>query len=362
LTATEQRRRDPVLAGAPLLVGFAFMMGIVMTVVFPTGREYAEVTDKQGVNAFSIAYLTVLTRADPSDLHLRLVYVKQLSSLGRWDDALDALARAPEAARRTPELRVLRLELVLAKARGLPEDAEERAAAFRDVHTELGSLVETAGIPTNRTRELADLALELEDPILAARYFLLAAETGDAETRAAALAEAGRWYRAGGDGERGADCWQKAAEKTADAAKKREYLLEAAGALEGTRGACAAADVVFAPAKVDDDVAFVRRATDLLRSCARATDAKILGRRLLSLVPDNEPEMRLQVRRELEAGDPRGALVVLQRLVAKHPGDTILHEATARVAEWAGDPQAALRHWLWLLDSGRIPSDRIVLP
>lgn len=353
-------RPDPVLAGAPLLVGFAFIMGIVMTVVFPSGREYAEVTDKQGVNAFSIAYLTVLTRADPKDLHLRMIYVRQLASLARWDEALDALSKAPEEAKRTPELRVLKLELSLAKARSLPEDTADRAAAFAALHDDLRSLVDD--VPKDKAHELGKLALELEDPLLAARYFLVAAERQDVEAAAASLAEAGRWFRAGGEGERGAECLQRAAEKTRDPERKKGYLLEAAAALEASRGACPAADVLHGPAQTDTDVAFVRRAVELLRKCARANDAKLLGRRLLGMVENDEAEVRLQIRRELEAGDPRGALALLRGLVAKHPNDPVLREATARIAEWGGDPQTALQHWLWLLDHGRVPADRVVLP
>src|SRR5687767_5653931 len=95
-------RPDPVLAGAPLLIGFAFMMGIVIAVVFPTGREYAEVTSKQKVDAYSIAYLAVVTRADPKDSHLRFVYVRQLAQLGRWDEALKVLADDPTPAKSSP--------------------------------------------------------------------------------------------------------------------------------------------------------------------------------------------------------------------------------------------------------------------
>src|SRR5688572_428198 len=139
LPADEPRpsRPDPVLAGAPLLIGFAFMMGIVITVVFPTGREYAEVTSRQKVDAYSIAYLSVVTRADPKDSHLRSVYVRQLAQLGRWDDALKVLAEDPTPARNSPETNDLRMELMLARARSIPDsEPDARTTAFAAVHDE----------------------------------------------------------------------------------------------------------------------------------------------------------------------------------------------------------------------------------
>ena len=106
----------------------------------------------------------------------------------------------------------------------------------------------------------------------------------------------------------------------------------------------------------------VRRAVDLLRRGARAPDAKGLGRRLVALSNGDAEEMKAQVRRELEAGDAAGALVLLRTLVAARPNDAPLREATARVAEWAGEPHVALRHWLWLFQSGRVPTGRHELP
>lgn len=354
-------RKDPVLAGVPLLVGFAFMMGIVMTVVFPSGREYAALTNKQGADAYSIAYLTVLTRAEPNDTLLRHIYVGQLAQLGRWDEALDVLDHAPAAARESLEARSQRLELMLAKARTRPEGTPERALAFSGVHVDLARFADN--VPPGRARELAQLALELEDPMLAARFYLAAASAAATPAdRATALADAGRWFRAAGDGPRAADSYQRAANESPDAAQKTPYLIEAAAALEATTGACAAAAVLATPAATSDDIVLVRRATETVRRCARAPLAKVLGRRLLALSNGDETETKAQVRRELEAGDSAGALALLRHLVVLHPGDARLRETTARVAEWAGQPQVALQQWLWLLESGRTPTGKIELP
>lgn len=353
-------RQAPLLAGAPLLIGFAFIMGIVMTVVFPTGREYAELSNERGADAYSIAYLTVLTRANPHDVDLRIVYVRQLAELGRWDQALAVLAQTPAGGRRSADVRALRLELMLAKARELPVETDARSVALAAVHGELVSFIAIA--PKERARELALLALELSDPELAARFYLVAAEVGSSSERGAALAAAGRWFRAAGDGDRAAKSYRRAADVSADPMQKGAYLIDAADALEASAGACAGASVLEPAASTSVHVPLVRRATELVVRCDRPADAKRLGRRLVALSGDDAEEMKLQVRRELEAGDAAGALALLRKLVSSRPDDPVLREATARVAEWAGQPQVALRQWLWLLQTGRAPRGRLVLP
>jgi hypothetical protein len=211
-------RRGPVLAGAPLLVGFAFIMGIVMTVVCPTGREYAALSDKKRADAYSIAYLTVLTRADPTDMHLRVVYVRQLAQLGRWEEALQILDRAPGEAHDSVDTRALRLELLLASARAIPRGSPDREQAFRVVHIELAAHADA--FPKARARDLAELALELEDPLLAASFYLIAADAGLPPGRPSSLADAGRWFRAGGDGQRAAESYQRAADEAAEPTQK----------------------------------------------------------------------------------------------------------------------------------------------
>ena len=352
-------RGEPVFASPFFLLGFVFIIGAVLAVVFPSGREYAEVTNKR-VDAYSIAYLTVLIRANPKDAQLRIVYVKQLAELGRWDEALEVLAAAPtppdDAA---AEMRGLKLDLTLARARSIPEGDPRRAEAFDDVRAELASLL--GQVPTSRLGELATLAVELDDPALATKYFVRLAEV-DAERRSYALAQAGRWSRAAGDDVLSAECYRRAAEAEKDPIAHANLLMSGADALEGSTGACAAAGLVEEPAQGSTYVPLIARATALMTACGRAVNAKLLGRRILQLEPGKRSHVTAQIRRELAAGDPAGALALLRGLLAKQPGDPVLREATARVAEWAGQPQVALEQWLWLLNHGRAPSATLKLP
>lgn len=357
---TEPSRDDSRPFASPLfLLGFAVFIGAVLAVVFPTGREYAEVTSKR-VDAYSIAYLTVLIRANPHDAHLRAVYVRQLAELGRWDDALRSLEEGvPYPPDLAPDMRAVRLELMLARARAIPEGEPDRSAAFGAVRAELASLLVDA--PKERLLEFATLSLELEDPALASKYYLRIADV-DPAGRPAALASAGRWLRAAGDGVGSSDCYKRASDATLEPGKKTAYLVEASRSLEGAKGACPAAALVDAPARATMDRALLERATTLMTSCGRAVDAKVLGRRLLALAPGDVPTIRAQVRRELGAGDAAGALKLITVLAEKEPDNADLREAQARVAEWAGQPQVALDQWLWLLARGRVPSATLKLP
>ncbi|MBX3192149.1 MAG: hypothetical protein KF819_34490 [Labilithrix sp.] len=347
-------RTRPVF-GAPLLLGFAFMMGVVSTVVFPTAREFAEAPAKQPVDAYSIAYLRVLTRANPRDAQLRAVYVRQLAALGRWDEALAALGAAPADPKAALSMRTLRLDLLLARARAMSEGSASRAAALEGVHHEVRAMLGDArGIGRDRVRDLVGLSLELEDPSLAARYCVELAELEtEPLSRAEALGEAGKWFRASGDGARAAELQRRAAETSPDPARKSRHMMAAADTLEAMERPCEAAALLAHDAGVSSDRAFVQRATALMTSCGRARDAKILGRHLVAVAPDDKAERRAQVRRELAAGDPAGALALLGPLVKSHPNDLELRETTARVAEWAGHPYIALEHWVWLISRGK---------
>lgn len=339
--------RRAAFPAARMLVGLAFVMGAVIAVVFPSGREFAEITGKSRVDAYSIAYLTVLTRAQPEDRHLRIAHARQLAKIGRWDEALAALG---PAIGEDPS--VLRLGIMLERARAMPIGAPVRASAFDEVHRELGALGQRPWAPA-RARELGRLSLELEDPALAARYFLAAAaaET-DRSLRVESLAEAARWLRAAGDERRASDCSREAARMTENVEERGRHLVAAADALEAHGLPCDAAAVLAPFARSSDRVALVARAVALESACGDVYEAKDLGRRLLKLAPEDEAHRRAQIARELGAGDPGGALVLLKALVRAHPNDAELRQATAQVAEWSGEPQTALDQWLFLVATG----------
>jgi tetratricopeptide (TPR) repeat protein len=338
------------LAPTPWLVGFAFSLGAVLAAVVPTTQEYAQLADDRPPDAASLAYLQVLTRASPDDQHLRMLYVRHLTKLGRYDEALDALAPALTLHPESLEMANLQLDLLLARARAIPEGDPRRTESFVGVEAQLRKLL--AFRRSDRTADLMKLALELERPELAAEFARGAGrETGG--RGAPMFAEAGRWTLASGDPVGAARDYREAAAKEGDPLRARQDALLAVAALESGDRVAEAADLAGSYlAKWPDDVLLLRRAADLSSGCGRAIVARDYGRRLLAIEPSSDVALERQVRLELGSGDPRAALPLLQRLVALRPDDVELHRQQARLAEEIGEPQIALNEWVWLIGRG----------
>jgi hypothetical protein len=350
------------LAGGPMLVGIGLAFGALLAAVLPTRGEFARSLDRPS-DARSIPYLRALTRASRGDESIKLLYVRRLQSLGRFDAALQALGPETEGAVDAPTAN-LRFDLLLARARAEPEGSESRARAFAAVAVALATL---RSVPETapRLRELSSVALEVEEPHLAAEYLQavasLTAATAPGE-RAPTLVEAGRWFRASHDDTRAVDCFEQAADEAPDSATACAYAGFAIDALEAQERVDAAAELAATYAeRCPEDDALLERATVLAGAANHPTKARDLGRRLITRRAD-DGDLQGQVRRELAAEDPRGALAIVARLVARHPDDAHLRQVEARVAEWAGNPALALGDWLWLFGRGIATPREVALP
>jgi tetratricopeptide (TPR) repeat protein len=347
------------LAGGPMLVGIGLAFGALLAAVLPTRGEYARSLERPS-DARSIPYLRALTRASGGDEPIKLLYVRRLRSLGRFDAALEALGPETAGAVDAPTAN-LRFDLLLARARAEPEGSAARERAFAAV---AGALERLRSVPETapRLRELSNVALELEQPRLAAEYLLAVASLTAAGDRAPTLAEAGRWFRASHDDARAVDCFEQAADAAPDATKACAYAGSAIDALEAQERVDAAAELATSYAgRCPEDDALLARATLLAAAANHPTEARDLGRRLIAHRADDD-DLQAQARRELAAEDPRGALAVIARLVVRHPEDAHLRQVEARVAEWAGNPALALGDWLWLFGRGIATPGEAALP
>lgn len=349
-TARRKRERTS-LAGPRLLIEFAFVLGAGLAAVFPTRQQYAEFANDESPNAYSLAYLHVLTRADPNDMPLHLIYARHLKALGQIDEALAAVEPVLSDPLLAADARDLRLQLLLTRARAIPEGDPGRAIAFHAVAAELTRMAE---LPENKEQLVyfAHLAVDLDEEALAAKYFMRAADA-DPSHKAQYLAEAGKWLRAVGDGDGSADAYQRAAAAERDPVQSREYKTLAIDALLADDKGGAACDLAMDyVAAAPDDAAMLERAVVLAAAANRVQLARDLGRKLLAMDPENEERILAQANRELAAGDPAAALPLLTKLRERHPSDRKLRELEAHVAEWAGKPEMALDDWLWLLQNG----------
>lgn len=338
----------PRLAGFGLLASFALVLVTLLVLVFPSGSEYAAFTSAAQPDAYSVAYLDVLTRANPKEHDLRLVYGRQLAALGRYDEAWRAIAPVLGDARLGAEAKELALDVGLARARAMPEGGPERAAAFADVHARLSELLPLAR-SVARSEALANLALELDDPRLASEFYLdLAVRHPGARSRY--LAAAARWQRAAGDDEAASLTYRSAHDTSASPVDAIDYAVLAVASLESADRPVVAADLAASFAALHpSDARILAAATRLATANSRAVVARDLGRRLLALAPGDEDVMREQVQRELAAGDPRASLQLLDKLVARHPDEYGLRLLRARVAEWAGDLDTSVLDLQWLI-------------
>ncbi len=338
------------LAGGPMLVGLALAFGALLAAVLPTKAEYARSLDRPS-DSRSLPYLEALTRASGHDASIKLLYVRRLQGLGRYEIALDALGPEP-AGGFDAETANLHFDLVLERARAQALGSRARKTAFAEVAQELArlrSVPETAP----RLHELADVALQLEEPHLGAEFLLAVESLASPEARAPLLAEAGRWFRAAHDEPRAAQSFDQAASLATDPSTAGAYAGSAIDAVQAQDRPDAAADLAASyAARYPADDTLVGRAVLLATAANRAGAARDLGRHLLAMHPDDDAYLQAQARRELAAADPRGALPLLSNLVARHPEDAHWREVEARVAEWAGDPSRALVDWLWLLGRG----------
>lgn len=350
MSAVDLSPDAPRLGGLPVTLGFAAALAALLTAVVPTNEELVALARDAAPDAYSIAYLDVLTRATPDDVPLRVVQARHLHAVGRDEHALAVLAPLARAQVLGEEGRELHLDLLLARARALPVGTD-REVAFEAVHDVLRARLGAELEPAEVSRA-AGLALELEDPELAADLYLKLADADGAE-RPRALASAARWRAASGDAAAAARLYRMAASAEADPARAIDAALLAVAALEASDRVEDAADLATAYAHLyPSNAQALGTATRLATACNRSELARDLGRAWRAVRPDDQELMRAQVQRELAAGELRAALRLLEALVARAPHDADLRYQRATVAEWAGDLGTAKRDLAWLVAQG----------
>jgi tetratricopeptide (TPR) repeat protein len=357
------RWRPVKLANDAMLAGVAFAIGMLLAVVFPTRREFDAATDALPEHAYSAAYLEVIVKANPRDVHSRLAYARQLGHRGDFQAALDELDRIPlrggghgdgdgDGDSVDREAIELRFDVALARARALPEGGAARQAAFDEVGRLLAVLELGRHAPA-RLAEYAEVALGLERPAVAASFYRALASRSSGEESARWLATAGRWLRAAGDSAGAAAAYQQAAAATASSTSAAGWSGLAVRSLEEANRVALAYELAsqFA-ANSPGDVTLLAEAARLALAAGHPLSARDLGRRLLRLRPSDLVERDRQGLRELAAGDAVAALPWIRDAVRRHPTDPEWRTREAHVAEWAGVPTLAMKDWVWLTRRG----------
>jgi len=336
------------LARDGMLAGVTFAMGALLTLAFPTARDFDQSTAALPIGAYSAAYLEILVKANPHNWPARLAFVRQLQGRGDAARALSELDAVPRTDANRTELDALALDLSWAAANALPARSPGRAQAARDFERRLQDLAR-AGAAPDRAGTYADLALQVERPLLAAEFYRQLAEATRGEERASAMAKAGRWALAGGDPALATSYYDLAAKTTTDAASQSSWVRQSLVAAEATGDAKIAADrAVRWIALRPQDLGLLSEAARLALAANRPAAARDMGRRLLRATPTDVLQRDQQALRELAAGDPEAAWPLIEEAVGRHPASHEWKEREARTAEWTGRPRIALRDWIWL--------------
>jgi tetratricopeptide (TPR) repeat protein len=273
-----------------------------------------------GGDALALALLRADVERRPEDAEPRFRLIREQLALGLYRDAertLGPLVRERSVPGR--ETVLLSLDVALgvwrSSAPGMPErrsaetHALERLEAFLPRNATLDDLAHAAAV-----------ARELGRPDLAARAQERAAALEPEPQRAVELGLAAvDAYRAADNGSEAL----RLVDKLADRFPAERAVLERAGAI-----ALAQND----PAR-----------------------ARLFGERLLAIGALDTVSLGRQLDLDLAAADLGGALKTAERLTALAPEDAQSRRTAARVAIWAGRPDRALHHSIWLARRGDRP-------
>ncbi|MBA1146376.1 tetratricopeptide repeat protein [Ectothiorhodospiraceae bacterium WFHF3C12] len=323
-----------------------------LVLVFPHQLSLRAVDYIERPTAVSLAYLQALVRAYPEDDWLRLQLARQYREIGQFPQANVVLQPllGPEAGL-VPDLaaqvRWLKARLDHDRMLTLPVGSPRRAELQRSLRRQLETLASSERADAQDLRWLAQTALTLNRPRLAAQVYERLAEMPE-ENRADRLMAAGRWYLAANAFELAVDAYRR--------------VLSGDGA---------------ADRRVEAGLALVRT----WLAAGRPERAWQEAESLLTRFPGNISLLELAQQAALQAGDPRRALAFAQQhwpsradmgvralrerldlelaagrtswatetagiLVQRRPDDGAARRDLARLLEWTGQPYRALEVWL----------------
>lgn len=330
--AAHRSKAGPNLVPASVLIGIGVVFGGLLYGLFPD--RSLKVLERTPPDALSIIHLQLALEARPQDPAVRLLLATQLAALGRFDEAEQVLAPALFGVE---EERALALALSIERTRWLASTGPEREQ--RREHLALRLWLEH---PTSV--EMAELALDLGEPRLAAQIFEALGERPH-PTREGHLARAAKAWAAAHDPEAAARVWIALAEAEPDPTLARRHwwaaaqYAEAAGDLKAARRWIGRASRL-APR----DVELCERALALALADGDAAGAADVAQEYWAHADPNDPTLGRRLARVLVgAGRNLEALEIFRRIeVGPGSEDEVLW---AQLEEWTGHPDRALEIW-----------------
>lgn len=343
------RREGRPLVGWPFLIVMGLVLSGVAISLHPDVLGVRTWTSSAESDAVSLAYLELEVNRRPTVVPLRVAYVRQLMGVGQLDRASEAAAPLVVEERLDDDAWDLILEVERERVRAALGDERRRRAEY------LARLLETAtqrDLSDDRKLAYAELASEIGRPDLAAR---LVEKTKLADE--VRLTRAARYWAEAEDPSAAADRWLELAERERGGRGRPEVLESTVAALRRADRADEGLTLTRLWIAQHPSPEALELAVQLELELGDIERALSTSERLLRERPEDPEVLRRHVGLALAVSRPDEGLVAARRLMSVEPGRRENRELRARVEEWSGRPEAALRLW-WGLTRGGTPRAR----
>tara|TARA_R110000751_G_scaffold68768_1_gene139881 strand:+ start:302 stop:3853 length:3552 start_codon:yes stop_codon:yes gene_type:complete len=334
---------SPATESIPLLRPWAFGLGcavVSLVLVLSYQHKDAFLPNGKRPDAISVNYAELLLAADPANYELRAELVEMLIKLGRFYDALTHLKAWQGGDPLVKNYYNLLLDGKVAIIREDPADvalARERLQAL-----------DYEPLSIDQQRSLAMLALELGDPLMAARLFDILAQRLP-EERKPMLMRAARWSLAGNAPEEAALVYQSLVEEVQTPKEKLFFIRKSHDAWLAAGEAGMAATYLLKALREYPEVypsdSWLNQAVGYAVGAMRYDLAQQLVDYWLEREPDNLAALRAAFTMQLSSGDTAAAWNTGQTLLAYEPATPAMLRQMALLAQWQGEPEAALHYW-----------------
>lgn len=368
------------------LVGMALGTGLVLALIYPKRTLLDQISLQQRGDMLTISYLVNLLRTDPGNLDLQYQLARQKLLVGELGEArhiAEALRRAGNEDNRR-RAGVLEMNILAQEMRAPGSNPRQQAAAREALRTVMARMAEQ-GWDERTLQDLAAQAARLHETDLAAQLYRRVAKEGPTVSHHW-FAEAAKLALADGNYSLAAELYFTAQDRAPSRTLRREYFIAGLKTLQSGNllpQAMQAADRHVGELADDPETLFflanlARSANDLPRAegyvkrllhlSAAETKSFLLAGLLDFLVPaaqaaEAEPALRpydekvytLAYEVFLANRNLKDAYRVAKAAVAARPDDMPWLERLARVAEWGGKPEEALRCWKQLAERADLP-------
>ena len=209
---------SPAAKSASLFRPWALLLAgvVVVAMLFMTYQNKDAFLPQKGkVDDVSVNYAELLLNADPGDVTLRAELVDMLIQLGELDTAAEYLQGWSGGNMPLKHFYELVLNLTRATVNDDPVVMSSAQASL--------AVFDTSDLSESQQRKLAELALAVDMPQIAAKLYATLADEVPAE-RKALLLESARWYLAAGDQRSAGIVYQRLAEQADSPQQRHDYV------------------------------------------------------------------------------------------------------------------------------------------